>query len=140
MLCRSLKRTFLTGLLEGADPKFVAKTTAFLSRAADTISPLIVDAIAPGRLRSRGKLVGRVREILGAIDMAYNDAAANDMRREFRDEFESMIAMMPKMELIEFAEALINITAIERKATPIKAQSAGLLMWRSSRSMKDLYG
>lgn len=112
-------------LLEGADPKFVAKTTAFLSRAADTISPLIVDAIAPGRLRSRGKLVGRVREILGAIDMAYNDAAANDMRREFRDEFESMIAMMPKMELIEFAEALINITAIERKATPDQGTVGG---------------
>ena len=28
-----------------------------------------------------------------------------------------MIALMPKMELIELAEALISITAIERKAT-----------------------
>ena len=28
-----------------------------------------------------------------------------------------MIAMMPKLELIELAEALVSITAIERKAT-----------------------
>lgn len=104
-------------LLEGADPNFVSKTTAFLLSAADTIAPILVDAIAPGRKRSRPKLVAQVREILGAIDKAYKEEAAHDMRKEFRVEFERMIAMMPKMELIEFAEALINITAIERKAT-----------------------
>jgi hypothetical protein len=39
------------------------------------------------------------------------------MQDDFKIEFERMIAMMPKIELIEFAEALVNITAIERKAT-----------------------
>lgn len=112
-------------LLEGADPNFVIKTTSFLSSAADTIAPMIVDAIAPGRSRSRPKLIKQVRDILGAIDAAYKDTAANDMRKEFRDEFERMIAMMPKMELIEFAEALINITAIERKATPDQGTVGG---------------
>ena len=39
------------------------------------------------------------------------------MQDDFKIEFERMIAMMPKIELVEFAEALVNITAIERKAT-----------------------
>lgn len=39
------------------------------------------------------------------------------MQGDFRIEYERMIAMMPKIELIELAEALVSITAIERKAT-----------------------
>lgn len=38
-----------------------------------------------------------------------------------------MIAMMPKQELIELAEALVSITAVERKATADEGTVGGLI-------------
>ena len=38
-----------------------------------------------------------------------------------------MIALMPKQELIELAEALVSITAVERKATPDEGTVGGLI-------------
>ena len=39
------------------------------------------------------------------------------LRSSFSRQFDQMVAMMPKQELIELAEALVSITAVERKAT-----------------------
>ena len=38
-----------------------------------------------------------------------------------------MVAMMPKQELIELAEALVSITAVERKATSDEGTVGGLI-------------
>ena len=104
-------------LLEGVDPSFINKTASFLSDSIDVIAPQLVEALIPGRPRGRQQREDKVRAILSAIEGVYVKKAAVKFRKEFRKEFEGMIAMMPKMELIELAEALISITAIERKAT-----------------------
>ncbi len=104
-------------LLEGVDPSFIRKTASFLTDAVEAIAPLIVDELIPGRARGRQKRIDQVQIILELIKTAYIKTAAINFRKEFRKEFEGMIAMMPKMEIIELAEALISITAIERKAT-----------------------
>lgn len=104
-------------LLEGVDPSFVRKTISFLSDTTERLAPLIIDELFPGRTRSKTKRVEQVRAILEEIPATYLKRSANDFRKGFRKDFEGMIAMMPKMEIIELAEALISITAIERKAT-----------------------
>lgn len=104
-------------LLEGVDPSFIRKTVSFLTDTVEAIAPLIVDELTPSRARGRQKRIDQVQVILELIKTAYIKTAAIKFRKEFRKEFEGMIAMMPKMELIELAEALISITAIERKAT-----------------------
>ncbi len=104
-------------LLEGVDPSFVRETASYLSVTTEHLAPLIVEELFPGRTRSKTKRVQLVRAILSAIEDVYVKNAAIKFRKEFRKQFEGMIAMMPKVELIELAEALISITAIERKAT-----------------------
>jgi hypothetical protein len=104
-------------LLEGVDPSFIDNTVAFLSDASEELAPHIVNALFPNQKRAKQKRIDQVRKFLAVIPGHYQNFAAKNFRKEFRKEFERMIGMMPKMELIEFAEALISITAVERKAT-----------------------
>lgn len=105
-------------LLSGADPRFIKKTADFFSRAAEQLAPLIVDAYAPKATKRRRKAQeDKIKKILDLVRDEYINDTANSLQVEFREEFERMIALMPKLELIELAEALISITAIERKAT-----------------------
>ncbi len=113
-------------LLSGADPTFIKKTAEFLSDAAERLAPLIHDACAPSAAREpRGVEEMEIKRILDMIREEYISDAAPRLQREFREEFERTIALMPKQELIELAEALINITAVERKATASEGAVGG---------------
>ncbi|PZU11506.1 MAG: hypothetical protein DI605_00470 [Sphingomonas sp.] len=48
---------------------------------------------------------------------ALYDVFVDRVRDEIEREFKQTISLMPKQELIELAEALVSITAVERKAT-----------------------
>ena len=105
-------------LLGGADPQFITKTAEFISRVSDELADVLMENY-PKRI-SKKKLKEereKIRRVLGEIEDRYTGEAAEKFKLEFREEFEKMIALMPKLELIELAEALISITAIERKAT-----------------------
>jgi hypothetical protein len=105
-------------VLSGVHPSFILKTSEFLSQAATTLANEIVGALLPRASQKRRKSeAAKIDEILRLIGENYVDVTAPSLCSEFREEFERMIALMPKMELIELAEALISITAIERKAT-----------------------
>jgi hypothetical protein len=105
-------------LLGGVDPRFVEKTAEFLSESAEKLCSLIVDLYAArARKKKRTAEEEKVKAILKVIADNYRNDISPGFRKEFGEEFERMIALMPKLELIELAEALINITAIERKAT-----------------------
>ena len=105
-------------LLSGVHPSFISKTSEFLSQVATTLANEIVSALLPRASQKRRKSeAAKIDQILRLIGENYVDDTAPSFCSEFRDEFERMIALMPKMELIELAEALISITAIERKAT-----------------------
>jgi hypothetical protein len=105
-------------LLGGVDPRFINKTSEFLNNAFESIVPQLVDSISPRMSAKRKSIEGeKLRELLAIVSDEYLGVTAESFRAEFREEFERMIALMPKLELIELAEALISITAIERKAT-----------------------
>jgi len=105
-------------LLSGVDPRFIKKTSGFLANSASTLAPLIVDSYMPngGKMKKK-KEIEKIQQFLNTIEETYSSSTASEFKDEFREEFERMIALMPKLELIELAEALISITAIERKAT-----------------------
>jgi hypothetical protein len=105
-------------LLSGADPRFIVKTEEFLLNAAKRLAPAFREVFAPKASKKRAELFQeRALDILKLIAQEYVETTSPSFQSEFREEFEKMIAMMPKLELIELAEALISITAIERKAT-----------------------
>jgi ribosomal protein L17 len=106
-------------LLGGADPRFVRKTTEFIGMAVTKVADAIDSALRRRRL-SKAKASERqklVKEVTDVIVREYETETTKSLREEFSREFDRMIALMPKQELIELAEALVSITAVERKAT-----------------------
>lgn len=116
-------------LLEGADPRFIERTSEFIEKAVKTVASTIETATRPRRV-SKAKAADReklVQEIVEIIKKEYEDETAENLKKQFSREFDRMIAMMPKQELIELAEALVSITAVERKATSDEGTVGGLI-------------
>lgn len=112
------QRDVIERLLGGADPRFIKKTSDFLAKVAEKLSPIIVDALIENSSdEHKSREAQRVGKVLEVIRDLYITKTSRSFLAEFRDEYETMIALMPKLELIELAEALISITAIEHKAT-----------------------
>lgn len=116
-------------LLEGADPKFIDTTADFIEEAIKKAAEGIDKVIQPRKL-SKKRQADReklIQEIADVIRQEYEDVTAENLKREFSRAFDAMIAMMPKPELIELAEALVSITAVERKATSDEGTVGGLI-------------
>lgn len=106
-------------LLKGVDPEFVEKTSAFIERAVIEVAETLEKATRTKRM-SKKKIVERealIRELAETITTEYVTKTAPKLRDGFSREFDRMIAVMPKQELIDLAEALVSVTAVERKAT-----------------------
>jgi len=106
-------------LLGGADPRFVDKSAEFIERAVTQVAESIENALRPSRAGKKrsAKRQQLLKEVTAVITEEYKTKTAESLRAEFSREFDRMIAMMPKQELIELAEALVSVTAVERKAT-----------------------
>lgn len=106
-------------LLGGADPRFVEKTSDFIRLAVTRVGDAVETALRAKRTSKRALLERQrlVAEIAELVATEYQTEAAENLRREFEREFDRMVALMPKQELIELAEALVSITAVERKAS-----------------------
>lgn len=116
-------------LLEGADPRFIETTAQFIEKAVTTVAETIEKAMRTRRI-SRKKRVERenaIKEIVELVKKEYEEETAKNLKDEFSREFDRMVAMMPKQELIELAEALVSITAVERKATSDEGTVGGLI-------------
>ena len=106
-------------LLGGADPTFVKKSASFIKEAIVEAGTSIEEALRPKRV-SKKKLADRLRalEEVGEIfRQKYLDEAAPQLIKASTAAFDRMIALMPKQELVNLAEALVSITAVERKAS-----------------------
>lgn len=106
-------------LLKGVDPQFVRMTGDYIKEAVMRVGNAVEEKYRPSRPGK--KVVAERRQLVQEMAQTaadeYVQATAEEMREAFSVEFDRMIAMMPKQELIEFAEALVSITAVERKAT-----------------------
>ncbi len=107
-------------LLRGVDQRFVDQTKEFIDEAVgsaltsifQTLRLRIVDA--DGGTLDVNDLAALLSESLPSL---YEETAVKGIGDEIEREFKQTISLMPKQELIELAEALVSITAVERKAT-----------------------
>ncbi|PTE10071.1 hypothetical protein [Mesorhizobium helmanticense] len=107
-------------LLKGTDNRFIDGARAFIkenvsgslernfTRLKLKISRSDGSEISPSEM---GGLLGDL------IASQFESKFAANLRTEFERKFKETIALMPKQDLIELAEALVSITAIERKAS-----------------------
>ncbi len=105
-------------LLSGVDPRFIDKTAEYISGAVLEVVEAVEKSIigtTPKKRSSKRQAV--INNVIESVTNEYIENTTKNLKSEFSREFDRMVAMMPKQELIELAEALVSITAVERKAT-----------------------
>lgn len=107
-------------LLRGVDQRFVDKTKEFLDEALSASLTSMFDTLDWKISDSNGRNVD-VKELANflseALPALYEKTAVRGIGDEIEREFKQTISLMPKQELLELAEALVSITAVERKAS-----------------------
>ena len=106
-------------LVKGVHPDFVGKTAEFIEQAVTQVGDALEKATrrkrtSQKRIAERERLI---REVAETVADEYQNKTSETFKEGFSREFDRMVALMPKQELIELAEALVSITAVERKAT-----------------------
>lgn len=111
-------------ILSGVDPRFIKKSEDWLKQSLDGIKSSIVEPVHSGGVPEK---VAReiFDEITAAMAGEYRGKFSKAAKEEFEKDFNEMVAMMPKPNIIELAEALVSITAIERKASSDLATVGG---------------
>jgi len=107
-------------LLKGIDNRFVDASREFIEQS-------VARAVQENFQRAKLKIVKADGTEIEPSDMGgllgqliagqFESKFAANLTAEFEKKFKETIALMPKQDLIELAEALVNITAIERKAS-----------------------
>jgi hypothetical protein len=111
-------------LLSGADQRFVSKTAKFISESLGRSKDSVVTALTKAGMNADD--AGAVFDvIINETGQEFENEFAKEAMDEFQTNFNEMIALMPKQETIELAEALVSITAIERKASSEQATVGG---------------
>lgn len=107
-------------LLKGIDNRFIDASREFIEQ---NVARAVQDNFERTKLRiikadgteiapsDMGGLLGQL------ISAQFESKFAANLTAEFEKKFKETIALMPKQDLIELAEALVNITAIERRAS-----------------------
>lgn len=116
-------------LLGGADPQFVEQTAEFIRKAIADVGARIEEVYRPPRM-SQKRITDRERLLSSIADVVageYANDTAPELSKRFRTDFERMISVMPKKELIDLAESLVGITAVERKASSDQGTVGGAI-------------
>ncbi|MBV8685256.1 MAG: hypothetical protein JO238_01055 [Alphaproteobacteria bacterium] len=111
-------------ILSGADQQFVNKSSEFIERSLTSAKQSLVDALTAAGVPA--DQAGAAFDVI--IQETHNEFRTQfwkDAKAKFQNDFNEMVALMPKQETIELAEALVSITAIERKASSEQATVGG---------------
>jgi hypothetical protein len=111
-------------ILSGADQQFVNKTGDFIKASLTKSKQAVVDALAGAGMASDAA-AAVLDVIIEATSTEFKTEFWEDARETFQNDFNEMVALMPKQETIELAEAIVSITAIERKASSEQATVGG---------------
>jgi hypothetical protein len=106
-------------LLRGADQRFIVGSRDFIATSLAESIPSVFNQLGYTVTDPDGGQVDLV-ELAALVGQALADGYdihSKQVSDEIENEFKRTIALMPKQELIELAEALVGITAVERKAS-----------------------
>lgn len=107
-------------LLRGTDNRFIDRAREFIKENVSGSLEINFDRLKLRIVKSDGSEipVAEMGGLLGdLIASQFESKFVAKLTQEFERKFKETIALMPKQDLIELAEALVSITAIERKAS-----------------------
>ncbi|WP_426423249.1 hypothetical protein [Bradyrhizobium genosp. A] len=102
--------------LFGIDDEFEAAIVQYFLDAIADLGPIISSKVGLGSARKK-----QLRETLESwsetIGRRYLEKASEELKDMFFNSIENMVRLMPKQEMANLAEALVNITIIKRRAS-----------------------
>lgn len=106
-------------LLRGGDERLIDGSRRFVERSVSKALSAVFENAGWALTDAGGKSVpvSRLTTFLSEQLPPLYEETASRIGDEIEREFKQTIALMPKQELLELAEALVSITAVERKAT-----------------------
>jgi hypothetical protein len=111
-------------ILSGADNRFINESVKYLKSAISKANEGLVDELRAAGLDATAAS-GLTGDVASQVVNGYKTEFVERARSGFRSSFDQMVAMMPKQDVIELAEALVSITAIERNASSQQATVGG---------------
>lgn len=111
-------------ILSGADQQFVNKTADFIKESLQNSKDAVVDALTQAGV-SAEQADAIFEVVISETRNEFKTTFWKEAKEKFQNDFNEMVALMPKQETIELAEAIVSITAIERKASLEQATVGG---------------
>ncbi len=111
-------------LLSGADDRFIDETEGYIKSSLGKARTILDEALVSAGL-SVDVASGIVGDVIDGVVANYKASFVKKAKEDFQNNFNSMVAMMPKQDIIEFAEAMVSISPIERNATSDQATVGG---------------
>lgn len=102
--------------LYGVDEELERKIAHYFIKAIENLAPTICANLNLGGQR-RQILKDTLISAADTFKQLYFDETSDDLRNEFFWSIEDMVRLMPKQEMANLAEALVNITIIKRRAS-----------------------
>ena len=102
--------------LYGVDEDLESKIAHYFIKAIENLAPTICANLNLGGRRKQ-ILKDTLISAADTFKQQYFDEASDDLRNEFFWSIEDMVRLMPKQEMANLAEALVNITIIKRRAS-----------------------
>ena len=103
-------------LLSGVDEHFIIKSSEFIQASFAAFKEQLQEALMERGMEAAA-VANMLTEVGSVISDEYVSKFAEDTKKGFEANFNQTVALMPKRDIIELAEALVSITAIERKAS-----------------------
>jgi hypothetical protein len=102
--------------LFGIDDDFESAIVKYFSDAMAALGPIIGSQIGLGSARKK-QLRDAMESWSETIGRQYMDETSAELKDTFFSGIENMVRLMPKQEMANLAEALVNITIIKRRAS-----------------------
>lgn len=104
--------------MEGIDPYLQDYMEGYLSKIFDEYPKVIADNVEKLEDEQKDALVKRLEEVSNDIFKDYKQVVKDYIEENYVQPVTNVVAMLPKNELAEMAESLVNLTSFKRKVTP----------------------
>jgi hypothetical protein len=102
--------------LYGVDEELENKIAHYFTKAIEGLAPALSATLRIGG-RKKALLRDALVSAADAIKLQFLEDASEELKQEFFWLIEDMVRLMPKQEMANLAEALVNITIIKRRAS-----------------------
>jgi hypothetical protein len=103
--------------LYGIDSEFEEEIPEYLESAVRKVGQAIISESASRSRAKKADLNQKLEQAISVTVKDFRDSVVKSIKEVFKRQIHGMVAFMPKQELANFAESMVNITSVKRKVS-----------------------